>query len=185
MGSIPAEADVAVVGSGAAGMAAAVTLAEGGAKVVVFEKQRSLGGTTNFLHGTFAVESDMQRERFIEISRATRRSRAPWTTVTGGRIPRLVRAIVNESGSTIRWLQDQGRGVHRRHHQHARSPADVSRRQGQGRGHRQGLVTEAKEQRGRRPAGRAGHRAAEGGRPDLRSAGRRRRRGESRWRARP
>ena len=69
MSEIPVETDVVVAGAGATGLTAAVTLAEGGAKVVVFEKQRSLGGTTNFIHGTFAVESDMQRERFIDLTR--------------------------------------------------------------------------------------------------------------------
>jgi fumarate reductase flavoprotein subunit len=69
MSTIPAEVDVAVIGSGFTGLAAAITLAEGGAKVVVFEKQRSLGGTSNFIHGTFGVESDMQRERFITFTR--------------------------------------------------------------------------------------------------------------------
>jgi fumarate reductase flavoprotein subunit len=57
MNQIPSNTDVVVIGSGAAGLAAAVTAAEGGAKVVVFEKQRSPGGTSNFLEGIFAVES--------------------------------------------------------------------------------------------------------------------------------
>jgi fumarate reductase flavoprotein subunit len=107
MGSIPAQADVAVIGSGATGLAAAVTLAEGGAKVVVFEKQRSLGGTSNFFQGTFAVESEMQRERYIDYTRdqafKNTMDYSHWRAD-----PRLVRAIVNESGPTIGWLQKQG-----------------------------------------------------------------------------
>ena len=107
MGSIPEQADVAVVGSGATGLAAAVTLAEGGAKVVVFEKQRSLGGTSNFFQGTFAVESEMQRERYIDYTKDQAFKNIMdyshwWAN------PRLVRAIVNESGTTIGWLQEQG-----------------------------------------------------------------------------
>ena len=107
MSEIPAETDVVVIGSGAAGMTAAVAAAEGGARVLVFEKQRSLGGTTNFLHGTFAAESDMQRERFIDFSRDEAfgliMDYSHWRAD-----PRLVRAIVDESGPTIRWLQDRG-----------------------------------------------------------------------------
>ena len=38
------EIDVVVIGSGAAGMAAALTAAEGGAKVIIFEKLRHHGG---------------------------------------------------------------------------------------------------------------------------------------------
>ncbi len=107
MSTIPAEVDVVVVGAGATGLPAAVSLAEGGAKVAVFEKQRSLGGTANFLHGTFAVESDMQRERFIEISRDDAfKSIMDYSHWRAN--PRLVRAIVNESGPTIRWLQERG-----------------------------------------------------------------------------
>jgi fumarate reductase flavoprotein subunit len=63
------ETDVVVIGSGATSLSAAVTVAEGGAKVIAFEKQRSLGGTSNFFEGTFAVESAMQREKYITYSR--------------------------------------------------------------------------------------------------------------------
>ncbi|HSW39946.1 MAG TPA: FAD-dependent oxidoreductase [Acidobacteriota bacterium] len=105
--AMPSEADVVVVGSGAAGLAAALTAAEGGAKVVVFEKQRSAGGTSNFFEGMFAVESDMQREQYIEYSRDQAFKNimeySHWRAN-----PRLVRAIVNESGPTIAWLRRQG-----------------------------------------------------------------------------
>lgn len=101
------QADVAVIGSGASGLAAALTAAEGGAKVVVFEKQRSLGGTSNFFKGTFAVESDLQRERYITYSRDEAFKNimeySHWRAN-----PRLVRAIVDESAETIRWLRKQG-----------------------------------------------------------------------------
>jgi fumarate reductase flavoprotein subunit len=107
MGSVPTQADVAVIGSGATGLAAALTLAEGGAKVVVFEKQRSLGGTSNFFQGTFAVESDMQRERYVDYTRdqcfKNTMDYSHWRAN-----PRLVRAIIDESGPTIAWLQSQG-----------------------------------------------------------------------------
>jgi fumarate reductase flavoprotein subunit len=107
MSEIPPQADVVVIGSGAAGMAAAVTAAEGGAKVAVFEKQRSLGGTTNFLHGVFAAESDMQRERFIDFTRDEAfRSIMDYSHWKAN--PWLVRAIVDESAATIRWLQERG-----------------------------------------------------------------------------
>jgi len=99
--------DVIVIGSGATGLSAALTAAEGGARVMVFEKQRALGGTSNFFHGTFAVESQMQRERYITYSRDEAFKNimeySHWRAN-----PRLVRAIVNESSSTITWLQKQG-----------------------------------------------------------------------------
>jgi len=107
MAQIPSETDIVIVGSGGAGLAAAVTAAEGGARVVVFEKQRSLGGTSNFFQGTFAVESEMQRSRYITYSRDEAFKNimdfSHWRAN-----PRLVRAIVNESARTIGWLQELG-----------------------------------------------------------------------------
>jgi fumarate reductase flavoprotein subunit len=101
------ETDVVVIGSGVSGLAAAVTAAEGDASVIVFEKQRSLGGTSNFFEGIFAVESDMQRERFIDYSRDEAFKNIMeynhWRANA-----RLVRAFVNQSAETIAWLQKQG-----------------------------------------------------------------------------
>ena len=107
MTDITLETDIVAIGSGATGMAAALTAAEGGAKVIVFEKQRSLGGTSNFFEGSFAVESDMQRERYIMYSRdeafRNMMEYCHWRAKA-----RMVRAFVNESAETISWLQKQG-----------------------------------------------------------------------------
>ncbi len=104
---IPERVDVVVAGSGATGLAAAVTLAEGGATVCVFEKQRSLGGTSNFFQGTFAVESHLQRERYVDYTRdqcfKNTMEYSHWRAN-----PRLVRAIIDESADTIRWLEERG-----------------------------------------------------------------------------
>ena len=67
------ETDVVVIGSGVTSLAAALTAVEGGAKVIVFEKQRSLGGSSNFFDGIFAVESERQRKRYITYSRLFRK----------------------------------------------------------------------------------------------------------------
>lgn len=99
--------DVVVVGAGGSGLAAAVAAAEGGARVIVFEAKAIAGGTTNFPMGAFAVESNMQKERNITLTRdeafelmmdySHYRANA-----------RLVRAFVDKSASTIEWLQQQG-----------------------------------------------------------------------------
>ncbi len=107
MSSIPTQVDVVVAGSGAAGLAAAVTLCEGGATVAVFEKQRSLGGTSNFFHGTFAVESRMQRERYIDYSRDEAfRNIMEYSHWKANAL--LVRAVVDESAATLEWLMERG-----------------------------------------------------------------------------
>lgn len=101
------EADIVVIGSGAAGMAAALTAAEGGAKVILFEKLRHHGGTSNFAQGLFAVESDMQRQRYIGITRdeafKIAMDYSHWRAN-----PRLVRTVIDQSADTIAWLQKQG-----------------------------------------------------------------------------
>jgi fumarate reductase flavoprotein subunit len=107
MEQFPAETDIVVIGSGATGLAAALTAAEAGARVAVFEKQRSFGGTSNFFEGTFAVESDMQRERYITYTREQAFKNIMEYSYWKAN-PRLVRAIVNESASTIAWLQKEG-----------------------------------------------------------------------------
>ncbi len=107
MHAIATEADVVVIGSGASGLTAALTAAEGGAKVIVFEKQSEPGGTSINFEGIFAVESDMQRAQFIDYSRDDAfKSIMEYNHWKAN--PRLVRNIVNESAETISWLERQG-----------------------------------------------------------------------------
>jgi len=93
-------ADVVVVGSGAAGMAAALTAAEGGASVILCEKLRHQGGTSNFAEGLCAVESQMQHQHYVGLTRdeAFRISMeySHWRAN-----PRLVRAIIDLSADTM------------------------------------------------------------------------------------
>lgn len=101
------ETDVVVVGSGSTGMVAALTAAEGGARVILLEKMRSLGGVSNFAEGMFAVESELQRQQYVTYSRddafKTIMEYSHWRAN-----PRLVRAFVDETASTITWLTQQG-----------------------------------------------------------------------------
>ena len=101
------KADMVVIGSGVTGMAAAVSAAENGLKVAVFEKQKSLGGTSNFFSGMFAVETEQQRRNYILYDRDEAFQNimeySHWRAN-----PRLVRTIVNESANTISWLEEHG-----------------------------------------------------------------------------
>lgn len=142
--TVGTEADVVVIGSGASGLAAAVTAAEGGARVIVFEKQRTPGGTSNFFEGMFAVESDMQRAQYIEYSRDQAFKNimeySHWRAN-----PRLVRAIVNESAGTISWLQQQGVDFSGVTINMPRSPRTYHVVKGAGSAVIKALVTKAKE----------------------------------------
>jgi fumarate reductase flavoprotein subunit len=99
--------DLIVMGSGATGLSAGLTAAEGGAKVIIFEKQPSLGGSSNFFEGTFAVESEIQRKRYVTYSRddafKAMMDYSHWKADA-----RVVRAFVDESAATISWLQHNG-----------------------------------------------------------------------------
>lgn len=103
----PEAKDVVVAGAGGSGLAAALTLAEGGAKVVIFEKMPFAGGSFLFVEGTFAADSDMQRKRNIKVTRdeAFRgiMEYSHWKANAA-----LVRAFVDKSASTIDWLEKQG-----------------------------------------------------------------------------
>lgn len=101
------DTDIVVVGSGSTGMVSALTAIEGGARVILLEKMRSLGGVSNFAEGMFAVESELQRQQYVTYSRddafKTIMEYSHWRAN-----PRLVRTFVNETASTITWLIHQG-----------------------------------------------------------------------------
>jgi fumarate reductase flavoprotein subunit len=107
MSEIKMETDVIVVGSGASGLAAAIEAAQAGARVTVFEKQPSLGGTSNNFEGIFAVGSAMQKEKYIAYS--SDQAFRNFVEYNHWRVEaRLVRSLINRSAETIEWLQNLG-----------------------------------------------------------------------------
>ena len=88
-------------------MAAALTVAEGGARVIILEKLRHFGGTSNFAQGLFAVGSDMQRHGYVGLTRDQAFKMAMdyshWRAD-----PRIVRAVIDKSAETITWLAGNG-----------------------------------------------------------------------------
>ncbi len=103
------EAELVIVGGGGAGLAAAVAAAEKGAtSVIVLEKRGSLGGNTARATGLFACESPVQAREKIVADKDELFKRAMdwarWSRVN----PRILRAFLNKSGDTIRWLEEKG-----------------------------------------------------------------------------
>ena len=101
------EAQIVVVGGGGAGLSAAVAAAEKGADVVVLEELAKPGGNTQFAFGMFACESPVQERMGIKATRAeffrAAMDYAQWTID-----PRIIRAYIDKSGDTIRWLEEKG-----------------------------------------------------------------------------
>jgi fumarate reductase flavoprotein subunit len=101
------EADVVVVAAGTAGMAASVSAAEKGVKVITFEKAATFGGAGNMARGPFAVESSLQKLRKIPITREE--AFKLHMDFTHWRVDaRLVSTYINKSASTIDWLEKLG-----------------------------------------------------------------------------
>ncbi|MBN1366490.1 MAG: FAD-dependent oxidoreductase [Dehalococcoidales bacterium] len=99
--------DIVVVGGGTSGMAAAVAAAEKGTSVTVVEKAATTGGTGNMGIGLFAVESKMQKERNINLTRGEA-FRILMTYNHWKADARLAKKYIDKSASTIDWLQGMG-----------------------------------------------------------------------------
>jgi len=103
------KADLVILGGGGAGLAAALEAAErGGTDIVVIEKRHSLGGNTALAGGLFGCESPVQlRERVVADKDDLFKKAMDWAH--WGRIdPAILRAFINKSGDTIRWLENKG-----------------------------------------------------------------------------
>ncbi|NVN90452.1 MAG: FAD-dependent oxidoreductase [Desulfuromonadales bacterium] len=99
--------DVVVVGAGSAGLSAAVSAAEKGAKVIVLEKMPFVGGSSNFAEGLFAVKTDQQRKKAIGLTK----EEAYWHAMDYHHYRNnadLLAQTITNSTSVIQWLEKQG-----------------------------------------------------------------------------
>jgi fumarate reductase flavoprotein subunit len=93
---------------GGAGLAAALAATENGCKDIIVLEKAGTGGNSAMAHDLFGIESpvqirmgtDARRDDFFKI--AMRWSH--WSRVN----PRIVRAFIDKSGDTIRWLEEKG-----------------------------------------------------------------------------
>jgi len=101
------ESDVAVVGGGAAGLAAAVAAAQRGKNVIILEKMNACGGNGLFPMGLAAVGSYLQKNLNIRAD-ADDMFRQVMEYSHWNADPRLNRVLLDRSGETIEWLRDMG-----------------------------------------------------------------------------
>jgi fumarate reductase flavoprotein subunit len=102
-------ADIVIIGAGGAGLSAALEAAEKGVEnVIVVEKRARPGGNTALATGLFACESPVQARQKIIADRDVLFHRAidwaHWSRVN----PAILRAFINKSGDTVRWLESKG-----------------------------------------------------------------------------
>ncbi len=101
------ETDVVVVAAGLSGLAAAVSAAENGARVICLEKASNTGGAANMGMGPAAAGSPVQKASMIEVTPGELFRRHMYYTHYQVDA-RLVRDYYFKSGDTIAWLQDMG-----------------------------------------------------------------------------
>lgn len=100
-------ADVVVVGAGAGGTVAAVSAVEGGLKTVLLEKNAVAGGNGNYMEGSYAVESSVQKAAGVKLTAQESFNDMMNYHQWLSNAP-LVRRFVDESKYTIDWIQDHG-----------------------------------------------------------------------------
>ena len=96
--------DVVVIGGGGAGLAAAVSAAEKGASVLLFESQKQLGGSTELSAGLFTA-AGTSVQRGLGIDDSPERFFQHYMDLNQWLLdPGLVKAFCDNAGPTLEWL---------------------------------------------------------------------------------
>ncbi|MBZ6260089.1 FAD-dependent oxidoreductase [Streptomyces olivaceus] len=103
--------DVIVVGGGGAGLAAAVAAAEQGARVLLFESERELGGSTQLSAGLFTAAGTAV-QRGLGIEDTAERHFQHYMDLNQWQLkPGLIRAFCAAAGPTLEWMLGLGLDV--------------------------------------------------------------------------
>lgn len=101
------QSDIAVLSTGTAGLAAAVTAAEGGASVIALEKTNHTGGTALRANQLFCVESRLQRIKQYSLTKEEA-FRVYMDFMQWSVDARLVKILIDMSTETMEWFEDMG-----------------------------------------------------------------------------
>ena len=136
------ETDVVVVGSGFAGLAAAIEARQAGCSVIVLEKMKGFGGNSTISDGCMAAAgTDFQREAGIEDSPALM-YQDMLAAGLGLNQPELVRVVTQKSNEAFEWTRQYlgveyqarvdrfgGHSLERSHATQNRTGADIIKQQ--------------------------------------------------------
>jgi len=100
--------DVIVVGAGGAGLSAAVSAAEAGAKVLLLEKMPHIGGNTRISGGFYACV-DLVRQKRQGIEDSEQLFLSQMLESGGGHAnPKLAAILVHNATPALKWLEKLG-----------------------------------------------------------------------------
>lgn len=98
--------DIAIIGGGPAGLAAAIEAAKAGCSVAVYERRDKVGGARDGGCGFFGVESSIQKAEHNPLTKKDAfefmMEHAHWKTNA-----RLVSEYIRFSASTVEWMKDE------------------------------------------------------------------------------
>jgi fumarate reductase flavoprotein subunit len=101
------QSDIVVLSAGTAGLAAAVTAAEGGASVIALEKTNHTGGTALRANQLFCVESRLQRIRQYSLTKEEA-FRIYMDFTQWAVDARLIKILIDMSTETMEWFENMG-----------------------------------------------------------------------------
>ena len=103
------EADVVVVGAGAAGVTAALAAQQNGAKTILLEKAASVGGVSIIAGGPMGIDSRDQQEAGVAGSFTIQQVWRDWMDYNCWLCDgTLFYNLFKDSGATVDWLEDNG-----------------------------------------------------------------------------